>query len=262
MLHQCGWKYRFLRPERPQLQRLGQKTVKPQSPLPLGGGSEHRDLHLDHLVPPGPVKAFLNGGTLLPGAAGYLLRIFLHKGCHPMHMAVKPSAAVFVHKAGEFRMKVPKITTELPRLPGRDFFAVRRTAPGAQAPLGIVDAFPGRFDWAAILIMKQKSSCQGGQHPVEPLKVQNSVECEPAQIGGVLLVPGGVVYCTGVVLKFLPLIQHAPPPAHVPQCGPAADPTAGSAYPEPPHRVPPGWAGRSCPAACGRPWTPRPAHCR
>ena len=98
-------------------------------------------------------------------------------------------------------MEFPKITAKLPRLPGRGFFTVRHTAPGTQAPLGIVDAFPGRFDWAAILVMKQKSSCQDGQHPVEPLKVQNSVECEPAQVGGVLLVPGGVVYRTGVPLR-------------------------------------------------------------
>ena len=173
-----------------------------------------------------------------------------------------PSAAVFLHKAGEFRMKVPKITAELPRLPGRGFFAVRHTAPGAQAPLGIVDALPGRFDWFAILIMKQKPSRQDGQHPVESLKVQNGIEGEAAQIGGVLFVPGGVIYRTGVVLKFLPLIQHGPPPKYVPQCGRAAGPTAGSAYPGPPHRVPPDWAVQSYLVACGRPWTPRPAHCR
>ena len=177
-------------------------------------------------------------------------------------MPMEPSAAVFIHKAGEFRMKVPKITAELPRLPGRGVFAAWHTAPGAQAPLGIVDAFPGRFDRTAVLTMKQESPCQDGQYPVEPLKVQDGVEGEPAQVGGVLLVPGCVVYRTGVVLKLLPLIQHGPPPAHVPRCGPAADPTAGSAYPEPPHRAPPGWAGRSCSATCGRPWTPRPARCR
>ena len=177
-------------------------------------------------------------------------------------MPMKPSAAVFLHKVGKFQMEFPKITTELPRLPRRGFFVVRRTAPGAQAPLGIVDAFPGRFDRAAILVMKQKTSCQDGQYPVESLEIQNGVEGKAAQVGGVLLVPSGVVYRTGVVLKLLPLIQHDPPPAHVPQCGPAADPTAGSAYPEPPHRVPPGWAGRSYSAACGRPWTPQPARCR
>src|SRR5699024_10966981 len=103
----------------------------------------------------------------------------------------------------------------------------------------------GRFGGAAILIMKQKSSCQDGQYPVEPLEIQDGVECEPAQVGGVLLVPGSVVYHTGVVLKLLPLIQHGPPPEHVPRCGPAADPTAGSACQWPPHRALPGWDGRS-----------------
>ena len=39
-----------------------------------------------------------------------------------MHMAVKPSAAVFLHKAGKLPMEFPKITAELPRLPGRGFF--------------------------------------------------------------------------------------------------------------------------------------------
>mgnify|MGYP005766670717 CR=1 FL=1 len=48
-----------------------------------------------------------------------------------MHMAVEPAAAVFLHKAGEFPMESPQITAELPRLPGRGFFAVRHTAPGA-----------------------------------------------------------------------------------------------------------------------------------
>ena len=45
-------------------------------------------------------------------------------------------------------MEFPKITAELPRLPGRGFFAVRHTAPGTQAPLGIVDALlaPGDRD--------------------------------------------------------------------------------------------------------------------
>ena len=95
-------------------------------------------------------------------------------------------------------MEFPKITAKLPRLPGHGFFAVRHTAPGAQAPLGIIDALPGRFGWAAILIMKQKSSCQGGQHPVESLEIQNGVEGKAAQVGGVLLVPGGVVDRIGV----------------------------------------------------------------
>src|SRR5699024_299142 len=175
---------------------------------------------------------------------------------------MKPSAAVFLHKAGKLPMEFSKVTAKLPRLPGRGFFAVWHTAPGAQAPLGIVDSLPGRFSGAAILIMKQKTSCQDGQYPVESLEIQNGVEGKAAQVGGVLLVPSGVVYRTGVVLKLLPLIQHGPPPEHVPRCDPAADPTAGSAYPGPPHRAPPGWAGRSYSAACGRPWTPRPAHCR
>lgn len=58
--------------------------------------------------------------------------------------------------------------------------------------------------------MKQKSSCRDSRRPVELLKVQDGVEGEAAQVGGVLLVPGGVV------LKFLLLIQHGPPPEHVP----------------------------------------------
>ncbi len=95
-------------------------------------------------------------------------------------------------------MEFPKITAKLPHLPRRGFFTVRHTAPGAQAPLGIVDALPGHFDWFAILVMKQKPSRQDGQHPVESLKVQNGVEGEAAQIGGILLVPGGVVDRIGV----------------------------------------------------------------
>ena len=217
---------------------------------------------MDYLVPPGPVKALLNGSTLLLGAAGYPFWIFPHKIHHLMYMAVKPSAAIFVHKAGKLPMEFSEIIAKLPRLSRRGFFTVRHTAPGAQAPLGIVEALPGRFGWAAILIMKQKSSCQDGQHPVESLEIQDGVEGKAAQIGGVLRGPSGVVYHTGVGLKLVPLIQHDPPPEHVPQCDPAADPTAGFACPGPPHRAPPGWARRSCPAACGRPWTPRPARCR
>ena len=71
--------------------------------------------------PAGPVKACLNGGALLLDTAGYQFGIFPHKGFHSMHMPVKPSAAVFLHKAGKFRMKVPEITAKLPRLPGRGF---------------------------------------------------------------------------------------------------------------------------------------------
>ena len=77
---------RPLAAERPQFQGLGQKAVKQQAPLSLGGGSKQGDLHLDHLVSPGPVKALLNGGALLLGAAGHLLRIFPHEIRHPMHI--------------------------------------------------------------------------------------------------------------------------------------------------------------------------------
>ncbi len=63
---------------------------------------------LDHLIPPGSVEAFFNGSALLPGAAGHLVRIFPHKRHHSMHMAMKPSAAVFLHKAGKLPMEFPK----------------------------------------------------------------------------------------------------------------------------------------------------------
>ena len=107
--------------KRPQLQSLGQKAVKPQAPLPLGGESEQGNLHLDHFAPPGLVKAFLNGDALLPSIAGYLLHIFLYKGNYPMHMPMKPPAAVFFHKTGKFREEFPKIIAKLPCLPRQGF---------------------------------------------------------------------------------------------------------------------------------------------
>ena len=51
---------------------MGQKVVKPQVLPSLGGGGKLGNLHLDHLVPSGLIKAIYDGGALLPGAAGHL----------------------------------------------------------------------------------------------------------------------------------------------------------------------------------------------
>ena len=56
--------------------------------------------------------------------------------------------------------------------------------------------------------MEQKSSCQDGQHPVGPLKVQDGVKGKAAQVGGVLLVLSGAGHRAGVILKFLPNIMR------------------------------------------------------
>ena len=46
--------------------------------------------------------------------SGHLLQIFLYKGHHVMHIAVKLSTATFIHKAGKFCMQCPEVLAEHP----------------------------------------------------------------------------------------------------------------------------------------------------